>query len=125
VKLEYLPKGSPECPLIRLYDFDQLQAKRLSKLVKSLAAGDRENVALHNEAWVESVGECCLRLQSGKRNQRIRTTPSGTFECVLSAEGWKDIEGLLEPFRESKTSGFRWLTRQGKIALLISPSGQW
>jgi hypothetical protein len=75
VKLEYPPQGSPECPLIRLYDFDQPQAKQLSELVKSLAAGDRENVALHNEAWVESVGECCLNLQSGKRNQGVRTTP--------------------------------------------------
>jgi len=125
VKLEYPPQGSPECPLLRLYDFDQPQAKQLSELVKSLGAGDREDVALHNEAWVESVGECCLNLQRGERNQGVCTTPSGTFDCVLSTEGWKEIEELLEPFRESDTFGFQWLTHQGKIALLISPSGQW
>lgn len=125
MKIGYLPEGSPECPLIRLYDFGPSQARQLSELVKLLVSGDRENVALHDEAWVESVGECFLNLERGDRNQGVRTASSSTFECVLTAEGWKDFEGLLEPFCASGASGFQWLSHQGKIALLISPSGQW
>jgi hypothetical protein len=82
-------------------------------------------VALHDEAWVESVAKCSLNLQRGNRNQGVRPAPAGAFECVLTEEGWRDVEGLLEPFCESGTSGFQWLTHLGKIALLVSPSGHW
>jgi hypothetical protein len=125
VKLEYLPGGSPECPLIRLYDFGQSEAKQLRELVKSLANGDRENVALHNEAWVESVGGCSLNLRRENRNQGIRQSQMLRFECVLTSDGWSNVEGLLEPFSESNTTGFQWLTNGGRVALLISGSGQW
>jgi hypothetical protein len=124
VKLEYLPKGSRECPLIRLYDFVQSEAKQLSELVKSLANGDREDVALHNEAWVESVAACCLNLRRGNRDQGIRQSRTLRFECVLSPDGWSNVEGLLEPFCASNT-GFQWLTHDGTVSLLISQSGQW
>jgi hypothetical protein len=125
VKIEYLPEGSPECPLIRLYDFGQSEVKQLRELMKSLATGDRENVVLHNEACVESVGGCSLNLQRGNQNQGIRQSQTLRFECVLSSDGWSNAEGLLEPFSESNTTGFQWLTNDGRVALLISRSGQW
>jgi hypothetical protein len=125
VKLEYVPGGSPECPLIRLYDCGQSEAKQLRELVKSLANGDQKDVALHNEEWVESVGGCSLSLRRGNWNQGIRQSQTLGFECVLSSDGWSNMEGLLEPFSESNTTGFQWLTNGGRVALLISPSGKW
>jgi hypothetical protein len=125
MKLEYLTAGSPECPLIRLYDFAQSEAKQLRELVKLLATGNRENAALHNEPWVESVGGCSLSLRRGNRNLGIRQSQALRFECVLSSDGWSNVEGLLEPFCETNTAGFQWLTNGGGVALLISPSGKW
>ena len=125
MKLEYVPGGSPECPLIRLYDCGQSEAKQLRELVKSLANGDQKDVALHNEEWVESVGGCSLSLRRGNWNQGIRQSQTLGFECVLSSDGWSNMEGLLEPFSESNTTGFQWLTNGGRVALLISPSGKW
>jgi hypothetical protein len=125
VKLENLPDGLPDCPLIRLYEFDQSEARLLRQLAKSLAAGEREVLALHDEEWIESVGGCSLNLRRRDRDQGVRATPFNIFECVLSAEGWRNVEALLEPLCESGPSRFQWLTRQGRIALLISPSGQW
>jgi hypothetical protein len=125
VKLEYLPDGFPDCPLIRLYEFDQSEARRLRQLIESLVSGVRQDVALQNELWVEAVGECCLNLRRGNRDQGIRQARTQKFECVLSPDGWTNVEGLLEPFCESQTSGFQWLTHDGRIALLISQSGQW
>jgi len=49
MKLEYLPHGSPDWPLIRLFEFDHSEAQRLRQLVKSLIAGDRQDVALQSE----------------------------------------------------------------------------
>ena len=125
MKLEYLPDGSPDCPLIRLYEFNQSEARQLRQLVKSLVTGDRQDVALENEVWVEPVGECCLSLRRGNRNQGVQQARAPKFECVLSPDGWSNVEGLLEPFCESNASGFQWLTHDGRIALLISQSGQW
>ena len=125
MKLEYVPDGSPDCPLIRLYEFDQSEARQLRRLVKSLVTGDRQDVALQNEVWVEQVGSCCLNLRPGNRDQGVHQVQGLKFECVLSPNGWSNVEGLLEPFCESNTAGFQWLTRDGRVALLISQSGQW
>jgi hypothetical protein len=72
MKLEYLPNGSPECPLIRLFEFNPSEARELRQLVKALVARDRQEVALHNEMWVESVGSCCLNLRVGIRTEGLR-----------------------------------------------------
>jgi hypothetical protein len=125
VKLEYLPDGSPDCPLIRLFEFDQSEAQRLRQLVKSLIAGDRQDVALQYEEWVKPVGECCLNLRRGNRNQGVRQAQALKFDCVLTPDGWSNVEALLEPFCESNTPGFQWLTHDGRVALHISPNGQW
>jgi|SRR5215475_7511465 len=125
MKLEYLPDGSPECPLIRLYEFDQPQARQLTALVKSLGAGDCQDVALQNESWVEPVRSCCLNLRVGTRNHGVRQVGPHRFECVLSLDSWRNMEGLLEPFLGSTSSGFQWLTNEGKVGLLISRNGQW
>ena len=125
MKLEYLPDGSLDCPLIRLFEFDQSEAQRLRQLVRSLVTGDRQSVALQNEVWADAVGGCCLSLRRGNQDQGIRQVEPLNFECVLSSDGWTNVEGLLEPFCDSNTDGFQWLTHDGKVALLISQNGQW
>jgi hypothetical protein len=82
-------------------------------------------VAVHAEAWVESVGGCRLALRRGTRNQGVREVDPLNFECVLSSGGWSNVEGMLNPFCDSRTAGFQWLTREGTVSLLISQTGQW
>ena len=125
MKLEYLSDSSLERPLIRLYDFDQSEVRRLRQLVQSLVACVCQDVALHNETWVEPVASCCLDFRLGTRNQGVRQVQPLRFECVLTPNGWSNVEGLLEPFSESDTSGFQWLTHDGWIDLLISRDGLW
>ena len=68
MKPEYLSDGSPECPLIRLYEFNRSEAQQLRQLVKSLVTGDRKDVSLQNEMWVEPADRCCLKLRVGIGN---------------------------------------------------------
>jgi len=91
----------------------------LRKLTGELANGARERIALDEESWVAPVEGCKLILRRGKRNSGIRQLGSLNFECELTADGWNNVEGLLEPFC-SATTGFQWLTNQGRISLLIS-----
>ena len=44
---------------------------------------------------------------------------------MLTPNGWSNVDVLLEPFCESNTSGFQWFTQLGRIAPLISKTGQW
>jgi hypothetical protein len=125
MRLEYLAEGSRACPLIRLYAFNQTDATKLKRLVRSLIAGDRREVALNDEMWVEPVRDCRLALKRGNRDQGVCQVGSVSFKCVLSTDGWSDVEGLLEPFCNSNTAGFQWLTHDGTISVLISQSGQW
>jgi hypothetical protein len=93
--------------------------------VKSLVTGDRKDVSVQNKMWVEPVDRCCLKLRVGIRNEGVRQAQPLRFECVLSPEGRNNVEGLLEPFSEADGAGFKWLTTDSSVALLISQNGQW
>lgn len=123
--LEFLADGLRDCPLIRLYEFNQAEARFLKNLVRSLVTGERHSVPLHDEMWVESVGGCRLTLRRGNRNQGVREVNPLNFECVLSSGGWSNVEGLLDPFCNSHAAGFQWLTNEGRVSLLISQDGHW
>jgi hypothetical protein len=125
MKLEYLPDGPDDCGLIRLYDYGSSEVRELRRITGELATGDRERIALNEETWVAPVGGCKLILRRGKRYSGIRQLGLLNFECMLSAGGWKNVEGLLEPFCGSATTGFQWLTYQGRISFLISHNGRW
>jgi len=126
MKLEFLAEGSKECPLIRLYSFDQSAVLRLMNLISALAAGTTTSASLHEQPWIEPVGGCELKLcLSGHDKGVVQIGPS-TFECVLRNEGWDDIAGLLKPFCEShRADVYQWLNERGQISLLISANGAW
>ena len=125
MKVEYLTDKSLSCPLIRLYEFNQVEAQSLRNLVRSLVAGECQGVALQGKVWAKSVGGCRLTLRQGTLNQGIHEVARLNFECVLNADGWSNVEGLLDPFCDSDTTGFQWLTQDGSVSLLISQSGRW
>lgn len=125
MKLEYIAAGSDDCPLIRLFEFTLAEVEELRKLVRSLVSGERQSVALQNEAWAAPIGGCQLSLRRGNRDRGVRQVEPLTFECVLSPDGWSNVEGLLDPFCDSDTTGFQWLTHDGRVSLLISQSGKW
>jgi hypothetical protein len=125
MKLEFLPDGPDNSGLIRLYDYSQSDVHALSKTASELATGSRRQIALESESWVAPIGGCKLILQRGERDSGVRQVGPLDFECELSADGWNNVEGLLEPFCNSAITSFQWLTSQGRISFLISQNGQW
>jgi len=125
MKIEYLADKARKCRLIRLYGYSQPEACQLREIVKELVSGDLQSVPLQEERWAVPIGGCRLTLRRGRRNSGIRQLGPLNFECVLDADGWNNVEGLLEPFCVSNTAGFQWLTNRGEISLLISQTGSW
>jgi hypothetical protein len=125
MKLDFLRSGSPECPLIRLYDFDTVEADRLMQVALRLAQYQNKVVALHTEQYVRAIGGCELTLREGEKDQGASELAELKFEWVLTKGGWLEVAGLIQPFCRGEASGYQWLTRTGKIAVLLSHDGQW
>src|SRR5262245_60956117 len=126
VKLEFLPSGSADCPLIRLYNFSLAEARQLHALVSALASAETERVDLHNLPFVEAINGCRLTLVVRAWDQAvIRVGGPADFECGFRSGSWDNVAGLLEPFTET-VRGYQWLAGSpGEASLLLSASGQW
>ncbi len=127
MKLEYLPAGSQDCPLVRLYDFDTGEAVQLRDVACRFSKWSVDIVAVHDLPFVEPVDSCRLTLCVSKRNHGLSllVAPSNLV-CALSQCAWDNITGLIDPFCEAQAEhGFQWLDKSGDISLLLSPSGDW
>ena len=125
MKLEFLNNGSPDCPLIRLYDFDAEQARRLQQIALRLTKDQSEAVALHAESDIHAINGCELTLRQADKDHGVNEVAESQFECALTKGAWLDVGGLIQPFCRGESSGHQWLTRISKIALLLSRDGQW
>ena len=125
MKLECLADGSPDCPLVRLYDFTSAEARQLLAAVADLASGTAERIEVHRLSFVESIGGCRLRLVRKSWDHAVLQVGPSVFECGLTDGTWDKVAGLLEPFAGS-AGGYQWLAGSpGEAALLLSASGTW
>jgi hypothetical protein len=126
VKLEFLPSGSPECPLIRLFAYTVRELEFLRSACRELAEGRRVEFALHEQPWVEPVGGCKFILWSGPKGVGVRVPTTGEpFVLQSSSEGWREMVDKLAMVADVGSGLFNWLTNEGEIAVLISSDGFW
>lgn len=126
MKIEFLENGSPDFPLIRIYDFDESEVRTLFDAITALSNGSSKSVAIHELPKVESVAHCHLTAESTKRDigvSRIRNEEN-SFLWELKPSGWDNVAGLIEPFLE-RLSGAQFLDSPSKISVLLSWSGDW
>ena len=125
MKLEFLPSGSPDCPLLRLFAFDHLQATQFRGLCRELATGKREAFGMPDDFPVDSMAGCRLKMKCAGAPGGIRQISLSAFECVLNQTDWDNIAGLVDPFCKSGAEGYQWLWETGQISLLLSLDGNW
>lgn len=106
MKLEYLPTGAPECPLLRLYDFDSDTVRHFRGLCTELATGVRDCVQIPEDFQVEAIADCRLVLKRVRSRFDLRQVAPQVFECALGREDWDNMAALLEPFCESGLQAF-------------------
>jgi len=127
MKLEHLPDGSTDCPLIRIYDFTVSEATALQAKVTGLGEGSSDSVVVHDLPFVTSIDDCQLLLVVADRDQGVVTVDSARrFTCGLTRASWKSVVGLMGPFSLPEGSnGYQWLDETSDISLLLSPDGLW
>lgn len=125
MKLQYLPNGSPDCPLIRLFEFARREAILLRQVFSHLATDQAVATHLHDMPSILPIDGCRLILEAKDTDAGIlRNGEENSFRCVLTADSWSLLADLTEPFTKD-TGGFQWLDRTSDISLLLSNSGTW
>lgn len=133
IAIEYIPEGSLDFPLIRLFEFNADDAAKLQAACDALAAGETAEVKLEAMPWVRPIGGRRLWPRACAKNRGVRTTsPDGRapkfasqpFVMEYNREGWSEVAEKLGPFLAG-SEGFQWLTNEGDVNVLISQDGQW
>ena len=91
MKIEFLKSGSPECPLVRLYEFEASGAYHLRRIALRLARGTYHIIPLREEPTFLLVGGCELTLNRGEKDQGVFETAPLKFSWVLSKLGWLSV----------------------------------
>jgi hypothetical protein len=126
MKIEFLADGAEDCPLIRIYDYRVEEIEILRQACRELAAGRIAEYRLHEQPWVDAMDGCRFTWRTGSKKFGVqRQSSRNEFVLENSEDGWRGVEGLLEPFATASTGGFQWLTSQGDVNVLISRSGTW
>lgn len=125
MKLEFIQDGSPDCPLIRLFDYKIEEVVQLRREILRLVSGELKSLNLRRLDFIEPVADCRLRLEIGTTNKGTEPVGDGNeFVCELTAEYFDGIIELLDPFADG-SSGYQWLDETGSVSLLISRDGLW
>jgi len=111
--------------LVRLYDFDKLQANKFRQLIQSILIDRNQTLDLSTAEFVEPVN-CTLTLCLADTDIGITTGDKINFICALTMSGYENMISLLEPFCIEDNSGHQWLYDiDTPIDFLFSPSGTW
>lgn len=136
MKLEFIPDGAVDTPLIRLYQLVDPELERLYAELSALASGAQGSITLHELPGIEAIDGCQLLLRVGSsdcgvkdwslRQRSSKSRPERKpFECILTPEGWDFVAQKVESFIPATNGHYQWLHTQGDVSWLLSTNGYW
>lgn len=130
MKIEYIEEFNSDNPtdsLLRLYDFNLVEANELIAVFKNLADKSVLEFKLNELSCIDSINGIELTLQVGKKDIGITKILEKSFICNLSPSGWSNAIELTKPFTGSTiTNGYQWLyDLNTDIDFLLSTDGRW
>ncbi|MCE3279607.1 MAG: hypothetical protein K0S44_1798 [Bacteroidetes bacterium] len=125
MKLEYLEDVNEYGDdVIRLYDFDKIQAEKLSSAIKNTVIDNEQSLDLSTLDFIENIN-CKLILHIAEDDEGILTHDQKVFFCDLTVDGYRNMIRLMEPFTKKDTRSFQMLyDLDTEIDFLFSPYGE-
>ena len=118
------PDADPN-QLVRLYDFDSLQAAILRQTIQKVIIESNKKIDLTTLDFIQAIN-CNLTLHISDTDKGITTSDNKNFVCNLTIEKYKEMIYLMEPFCDKETNGYQWLyDLDTPIDFLFSPGGSW
>jgi len=112
--------------LIRLYDFDKIQAKKLRLKIQEIVVENREKLDFSKLDFIERIN-CNLVLVISDLDTGILINNENNFICEITTDGYKNMVDLLEPFCiKDSSNSYQWLYEiDTPIEFLFSSKGTW
>ena len=111
--------------LVRLYDFDQIQADNFRKAIQQTLIENGRPLNLIEVDFIKAVN-CNLTLRISEIDLGIKSNDNSNFFCDLTINGYENMINLIEPFCKKGNDGYQWLYDiDTPIEFLFSPGGQW
>lgn len=118
------PNADPK-QLVRLYDFDNLQADMVKQTIQRVILESNKEIDLTTLDFIQSVN-CNLTLKISDTDKGITTSDNKNFVCNLTVGKYEEMVFLMEPFCKNETNGYQWLyDLDTAIDFLFSPGGSW
>ncbi len=126
MKLDYISNINEHGDnVVRLYDFNMLQAEKFRNLVQQVIITNGANLELTTIDFIEARN-CSLTLRIASEDFGITSTNKKNFFCDLTHAGYTQMLSLLHPFCKRETNGYQWLYDvDSSTDLLFSPAGTW
>ena len=116
MRIEFIPDGRDHRSLVRLFDYQAADLNHLYKACCKLADSLSAEVALHEQSWVETIGEGRLVLRRGSSDIGVVQPHFGEpFVLELTAEGSREVADKLLVFVEGCEASIGLLTREMSI----------
>ncbi len=127
MNIEYLEKGSDDCPIIRVYGNEPDSVKLLMKCIADLVNGTVKTKCINDIKGFKSVSGCKFNIEVSSLQKGVIKTGSNSFVCQLTKVGWQESYELLEPLSEESKTGYQWINESSEISFLVSryANGQW
>jgi hypothetical protein len=120
MRIEYVADGSPDAPLLRIFDFTASELARLVQTFDTLA-----NQSGASARASESSAAALVTLTSGSRDRGVIRKNNDTWEWSLTPESWADVRDRARQVDALTHEQFQWLSEIGQISVLLSLSGRW
>ena len=127
MKLDYIPNiNTYKDDLVRLYAFNQAEAKLFRDKIHQVLVLQKNNLALESLDFIESRN-CKLMLRLADSDEGITSEDATNFFCDLTLEGYINMLELLKPFCSKETKGHQYLYSDidSPTDFLFSPAGTW
>jgi len=109
--------------IIRLYDFDKVQANKFRQTLKETIIVQNKQLDLASTDFIEGRN-CNLILRIAEEDTGITTTDEINFFCDLTLSGYEHMITLLKPFCLKETKGHQYLYDIDSLTdFLFTPSG--
>lgn len=127
MKLDYIPNiNRYGDDLLRLYEFDSVQAQLFSRAIEQTILADKRELAIKSLNFIEPRN-CTLVMRLAAEDEGIISENKINFFCALTLEGYKKMVFLLAPFCKKETKGYQYLYEDidNPTDFLFSPAGTW
>jgi len=109
--------------ILRLYNFDQIQASKFRNLIEDVIVNKKQRLDLSKVDFIET-DDCNLILGLFKTDEGIMSRDNQNFVCALTLNSFKNMLKLIEPFCNKETKSFQYLYDvDNPTDFVFSPSG--